>query len=89
MIKQEELIPFYRDIEGLEIRKKDIGANIKDALTEFAKKYDVSVKSIKADYKKWKEYQKNSDEFVEVDLEVDALTQTWCREYQDRDREAA
>jgi len=89
MIKQEELIPFYRDIEVLEIKKKDLSADIKDALTEFAKKYDVSVKSIKADYKKWKEYQKNSDEFVEVDLEVDALTQTWCREYQDRDKEAA
>lgn len=89
MIKQEELIPFYRDIEAQEERKKDIGTSIKEAIDEFAKKYDVSVKSIKSDYKKWKEYQKNSEEFVEVDLEVDALTQTWCREYQERDREAA
>lgn len=85
MIKREELIPFYNDIEAQETRKKDIAADIKDAIEEFAKKHDVSVKSIKSDYKKWKEYQKNSEEFVEVDLEVGALTETWCREYQEKE----
>ena len=89
MIERNKLVAFYDDILGQEERKKDISADIKDAIEGFAKEHDISVKSLKGDLKKYKEYQKNKEEFVEVDTETDALTQSWCREYQEPAAEEA
>lgn len=89
MIERQKLVAFYDDILGQEQRKKDISADIKDAIEAFAKEHDIAVKSLKGDLKKYKEYQKNKEEFVEVDTETDALTQAWCREYQEPAAEEA
>lgn len=88
MIQKDKLQAFYDDILSQEQRKKDISADIKDAFDEFAKDNGVSVKSLKRDFRNYKDYQKNKDEFLEIDIEADGLTQTWLVEYQDKAEEA-
>lgn len=85
MIEITKLTGLFKDIEGQEDRKKEIGAQIKDAFDSFAKSEEINVKSLKKAYKNWKEYQKSKEDFIETDTEADALTQVVIPEY----REAA
>jgi uncharacterized protein (UPF0335 family) len=87
MIPKGKLQAFYNDVLAQEDRKKDISADIKDAFNEFAKGCGISVKSLKRDFRNYKDYMKNKDEFLEVDLEADSLTQTWLTEYQEKGNE--
>lgn len=89
MIKKEELIRFYQDIETQEEQVKAGQKNIKESFEAFAENNEITIKALKKDYKNYKEYMKNKNEFVEIDMEADALTQAWCVEYQDKQGEGA
>lgn len=84
MIETNLLLKFYENIETQEGQIKACQEDIKEAFAAFAKNNGIAVKALKRDYKNYKEYQKNPDEFVEVDLEADALTQLWVPAYKDK-----
>lgn len=83
MIKKETLLNHYQDWESLKERVRSINADLTDAQKAFAKEHDLDLKAVKGDFAKYLAYQKNSKEFVAIDSEMDALTQSWCVEYQE------
>ena len=87
MIKKETLLALYQDLETLKDQIKSINETISDALKGFSKEYDLDLKALKGDFKKYLDYQKNKQEFLAIDSETDALTQSWCAEYQDTPEE--
>lgn len=85
MIKKETLLKHYENLESLKEQAKSYMDDLKDAQSAFAKEYDLDLKALKGDFKKYLDYQKNKQEFLAVDSEMDALTQSWCAEFQTAD----
>lgn len=87
MTEKEALLQFFYNIESQEQRKKDIAEDIKESFEAFAKNNGFNLKALKKVYKTYVEYNKNPTEFVEVDIEADALVQTFITEYMDTKKE--
>ena len=89
MIKRETILAHYENLESIKERIKSFTDDITDSQKAFAKEYDLALKALKADFKRYLDYQKNKSEFLAIDSETDALTQSWCAEYQEPQAEAA
>lgn len=80
-VSKEELDNFCNALDNLEEAKKGIADDIKSAIETFAEATDYDKKAVKKFYKEWKEYQKNKDDYTQVDYEVDNLFVTACPEF--------
>lgn len=79
-VTKEMLDAVCQNLETIEEAKKDAAAEFKDTVEAFASSHDMDVKSVKKFFKEWKEYQKNREEYIQVDYESDNLLQIACPE---------
>ena len=80
MIKIELTLAHYRYCESKKEQIADLNADVAEAHKGFAKEHDIAVKSVTDDYKKYQAYHTNKQKFLDIELETDALTQSWCVE---------
>jgi len=68
-IEEIKFDAFADEIFAKEDTKKEISAEIKEAIEAFAEKHNLNKKSVASTLKKIKEFRKNAQEFYVVDQE--------------------